>query len=77
MSKCALAKLLKEEIYNLTRVAEALGDGSSLCYPGVYDYSQYLNEAIRNLKKLENRRMGTIMKIKGTGYFFEKEVRYN
>lgn len=58
MSKCTLAKLLREEIYNLTRIAETLEDKSKLCYPNVYDCSQCLNEVVRNLKRIKKLSKG-------------------
>ena len=58
MSKCILAKLLREEIYNLTRIAEALEDKSELCYPNVYDCFQCLKDAARNLKRIKRLSKG-------------------
>ncbi|MFA6358026.1 MAG: hypothetical protein WCY09_05105 [Candidatus Omnitrophota bacterium] len=53
MGKCTIAKLLREEIDNLTRIAEALEDNSKLCSPGIYDCSRCLGEVSRNLKRIK------------------------
>ena len=58
MSRCALAKLIREEIDNLSRIAEALEDKSKLCYPIGYDCAQCLREAERNLKRIQRLSKG-------------------
>ena len=53
MSKCTLAKLLREEIYSLTLLAEQLEDESKLCFPCEYNCAKCFSEAIGKLKRLK------------------------
>ena len=53
MTKCLIAKLLKNEIQNLNRLLESLEDKSKLCFPNEYDCSLCLREVISNLRKIE------------------------
>lgn len=53
MSKCTLAKLLREEIHNLTLLAEQLEDESKLCFPCEYNCKKCFSEVIANLRHLK------------------------
>lgn len=53
MSKCLLAKLLKNEIQNLNHLVESLEDKSKLCLPNEYDCSGCLREVTSSLRRIE------------------------
>jgi hypothetical protein len=55
MSKCAIAKLLREEICNLSILADRLEDESKLCFPCEYSCDKCLAEVIVRLKQLKKK----------------------
>jgi hypothetical protein len=55
MSKCVVAKLLREEIYNLSILADRLEDESKLCFPCEYSCDKCLGEVITRLRQLKKK----------------------
>jgi hypothetical protein len=53
MSKFTLARLLREELHNLTVLAQSLEDESKLCFPCEYNCEKCFGEVIANLKRLK------------------------
>lgn len=58
MSKYTIARLIREEIHNLNRLAEELEDESRLCEPGGYDCSGCLGGIMVNLKRIKKMSRG-------------------
>lgn len=58
MSKYTIAKLIREEIHNLNRLAEQLEDESRLCEPRGYDCSGCLGGIMVNLKRIKKLSRG-------------------
>ena len=75
MSKCAVAKLLREEIYNLSILADRLEDESKLCFPCEYSCDKCLGEVITRLKQLKKKFKKYPIAICGESYqgFFKVE----
>ena len=76
MSKCTIAKLVREEIYNLTLLVTQLEDRSKLCYPNEYNCTECFNQVIRNLKKIKRQMKEVYYENKASRCFFEEKVRY-